>query len=115
MYEFWPLCHRSNFLQAIQCRIRCFRAFVFASLICTSLAHAQPQPSGKFWQSTGKIAKNRPQAEAWIQAEKHHAFNVDHAALKIILDKAPKEFSPQARTTPGEISLPMPDGSSARF
>ncbi|MEO7297053.1 MAG: reprolysin-like metallopeptidase [Verrucomicrobiota bacterium] len=29
--------------------------------------------------------------------------------------KAPKEFTPAARTTPLEISLPMPDGTAARF
>ncbi len=94
---------------------RKFQIVVFFTLIFSSLAPAQAQQPGQFWQAAGQIAKNRPAKDAWVQPEKSHAFNVDHATLRSALAKAPKEFSREARTAPGEIRLPMPDGTSARF
>ncbi|MEO6034912.1 MAG: zinc-dependent metalloprotease family protein, partial [Verrucomicrobiota bacterium] len=92
-----------------------FWSGIFASfLLSTSWTQAQ-SPPGKFWQSAGKIAKNRPASDAWVQPEKSHAFNVDRSALAASLGKAPKEFSKEGRVAPAEIILPMPDGSSARF
>ena len=86
-----------------------------AGLIFSSLAQAQQQPAGIFWQSTGNITGSRPVSEAWIHPQKSHAFNVNHAALRIVLENAPKELTKEARATRAEIILPMPDGSSARF
>lgn len=81
----------------------------------STLAQAQAQAAGEFWRSTDSITKNRPASDAWVQPEKSHAFTVDPAALRTALEKAPKEFTKEARLVPAEITLPMPDGSSARF
>ena len=50
-----------------------------------------------------------------MQPEKAYRFTVDSAAMQAALAKIPKENTKQARVTPAEITLPMPDGSAARF
>ncbi|HEX3797106.1 MAG TPA: zinc-dependent metalloprotease family protein [Verrucomicrobiae bacterium] len=49
----------------------------------------------------------------WIHPQVFHSFNLNHAALRALLNRVPMEFSSNA--APSEISLPMPDGSLARF
>lgn len=88
---------------------------VFCSLLLVGSAQSQ-QPPKKPWQSVDIIPQNRPVADVWVQPKKNfHAFNVDHGKLRADLARAPKEFSNESRIAPGEISLPMPDGSFARF
>ncbi len=82
--------------------------------------YAQPAPGKPVWQRVETIAKNRPATDAWLQVLadgpiKFHAFNVDPASLRTALGRVPKEFSNEAKMASGEISLPMPDGTLARF
>ncbi|MEO5803478.1 MAG: reprolysin-like metallopeptidase, partial [Verrucomicrobiota bacterium] len=85
-------------------------------MIFDSPALSQQPGAKKSWQSVDKIPQNRPASDAWVHPGKNfHAFNVDHGSLRAELARVPKEFSNQARIAPGEISLPMPDGSLARF
>ena len=58
-------------------------------LLCT-LATAQSQSAGKFWESMVDLPKNRAAKDAWIQAQKFHAFKVDHALLSAKLKKTVK-------------------------
>ncbi|MEO6182010.1 MAG: reprolysin-like metallopeptidase, partial [Verrucomicrobiota bacterium] len=95
---------------------------LFISLFLTCLmifimpSGSQQPPGRKLWQSVEKIPQNRPASDAWVHPEKNfHAFNVDQASLRAELARVPKEFSNEARVAPGEISLPMPDGTLARF
>ena len=67
------------------------------------------------WESVDKITQNRPAADAWIHPQKFHAFNVNHAALHAMLGHVRKESSHERRTPDSEITLPMPDGTQARF
>lgn len=92
----------------------CVRLVLLGAIFVSS-SLAQAQQPGKFWQATGAIEKNRPASEAWVQPEKSHGFNIDRAALRASLEKAPKESSKDTREAPGEIALPMPDGTSRRF
>lgn len=92
--------------------------FVFGSVLIafsSNQSRAQPGPGKPIWKRVDAIAKNRPASDAWVQPEKFHAFNVDQASLRAALDPVPKEFSQEAKIALGEISLPMPDGTLARF
>jgi subtilisin-like proprotein convertase family protein len=53
----------------------------------------------------------RPADEDWVRPQKFHAIEVNHGKLAILLARAPKEAAGQ----PVEVSMPMPDGSLARF
>ncbi|MEK7706973.1 MAG: reprolysin-like metallopeptidase, partial [Verrucomicrobiota bacterium] len=58
---------------------------------------------------------NRPAGSEWIRPQQYRAFHLDHAVLRPLLDRAPREFTPAAQTAPAEIELPMPDGSLQKF
>lgn len=55
------------------------------------------------------------QGERRIVPSRYRTLALNTAALQAILATAPPEFSAAARTQPGEITLPLPDGSLARF
>ncbi len=92
--------------------------FVFGSVLAAvsvTTGRSQPAPGKPIWERVEAIAKNRPASDAWVPPEKFHAFKVDHVSLRAALERVPKEFSQEAKIAPGEISLPMPDGTLARF
>lgn len=53
--------------------------------------------------------------QAWVKPVASRAFHLDHTVLRTRLERAPREFTTAATQAPAEISLPMPDGSMARF
>ena len=67
------------------------------------------------WQSADAEARAIPDAERWVRPNKSRAYRLEATVLRDQLGRAPKEFTPAAAQAPAEISLPMPDGTLARF
>jgi len=103
-------------------RLRCCRKsslwfwFCVALLFGPVLAPAWGQNSSTaVWLALKGPPQGRLAADQWIAPPKFHAFHLDHAVLRPLLGRAPREFTAAANATPGEIELPMPDGSLAKF
>jgi Ca2+-binding RTX toxin-like protein len=70
----------------------------------------------RFWQSVDDIPAARTSVLPAIQPSQFQAFALDVASLKAVLSNAPPELIPVgARSVPLEMTLPMPDGTFARF
>jgi len=65
------------------------------------------------WEA--QIPQKRAAAETWVQPEAFRAFHLHHELLRPLLDQAPKESARRAESSDALISLPMPDGTLARF
>lgn len=91
-----------------------FRTTVAASLLCASSLIAQPAPS-EIWHPV-ETAQRRPALEDRIERGKSRLNRLNAAALRQVLQRAPREKVPGQKIDDGEeISLPMPDGTFARF
>ncbi len=64
------------------------------------------------WQAVAQAPRTAATSSAWIRPKIFHGFNLNHAALRALLTRAPME---SAAAVPLEMPLPMPDGSLARF
>lgn len=100
-------------------RLSCLRAKAFqviavgVTLLATA---AELSAAPGLWERQDQPATaNRPAGSEWIRPQKYRAFHLDHAVLRPLLDRAPREFTPAAQTAPAEIELPMPDGSLEKF
>jgi hypothetical protein len=84
-----------------------------ALLISAAPAYSQGRSPNEPWQRVDQISQTKPASEVWIHPGKFRAFNLNHAALREIVNRAPMEFTPQAAPAPAELALPMPDGTFA--
>lgn len=90
-------------------------------LFVTSLAAAQEPRSlsaDGLWtkvDQTAAVALRAENAEPWVQPRTFQAVALDRQRLFGSLAHAPLEFTPQAKDEPLVLTLPMPDGSFARF
>ena len=82
-----------------------------ALLLMLTAVHSR----GAAWQPADAEAQGIAEAERWVRPKKSRAYRLDATALRDQLSRAPREFTPAAAQAPGEISLPMPDGTLARF
>src|SRR5438552_13435139 len=74
------------------------------------------QPSDEnLWDRTAQIPTGGNVAQAWVQPPVFHPFYLRHAALQPILRAAPNEAAQRAFASKSIITLPMPDGTVARF
>lgn len=64
---------------------------------------------------TSPIAQARVGLEPWVQPEKYQYVEVNSVALVDALERVPMEFTNQAISAPFIMTLPMPDGTFARF
>lgn len=70
------------------------------------------------WQSVDDaqaLALRDVNAQPWVQPQTFHAVALDRDRLLVSLDGAPLEFTVAAREKPLVVTLPLPDGSFARF
>ncbi len=67
------------------------------------------------WQTVGKVPKAHLQAKPWVRPAVFQGVHLDRQVLSATLAAAPMEFTDRARQAPLEITLPMPDGTFARF
>ena len=77
-------------------------------------ASAQGQSDSNLWHALDRMPERDP-ATHWIRPTAFRAFALNHAALGPVLDRAPHERTQPLAFSPAIISLPMPDGTLARF
>jgi len=78
-------------------------------------ARAQALPETNLWQSVEQGIYGRPQSETWIRPDVFRSFQLQHTRLRPLLGRAPKGSSQAIASSGAVISLPMPDGTQARF
>lgn len=66
------------------------------------------------WTHLGRMPASVEAGEACVRPEQFAAFRMDRPALEALLATAPREFANDGRP-PLRLSIPMPDGSLARF
>ncbi|MDB6124069.1 MAG: hypothetical protein JWQ71_3062 [Pedosphaera sp.] len=86
-----------------------------AIIITTLPARSAIRAANDLWQAVDSIPQSRSADEAWVRPDKFRAFNLNHTALHGIFDQTRKEFSRDGVSAPSIITLPMPDGTMARF
>ncbi len=96
-------------------RRRYSTSFWLAFLYLAACANSQGRSTADVWQRLDQISQSKPLSEVWVQPVTYQAFNLNHARLREILERAPLEFTPQGAQAPVELVLPMPDGTEARF
>ena len=82
-----------------------------------SPASASARVQNPLWQeiapgSSGALGSD---LQSRLAPQRHKAFQLNEAALSALLADAPLEFTEAAKDPQNEITLPMPDGSFARF
>ena len=82
--------------------------------VAAPFAFAASPADQAMWQSINERSLD-PTAKRLIVPANYRTLRLDTRAMAQKLAKAPMEFTRQARENPGIISLPMPDGSMARF
>src|SRR6185503_4208747 len=81
------------------------------------LSSFNPQSSDALWRdvNTDKVSSQQ-QRQTAARPTKYRALNLDTIHLQSLLRRAPREFTPAAKSPDAPIiSLPMPDGSMLRF
>lgn len=67
------------------------------------------------WETIDSVPQVAVEAEPWVRPDAYQAIRLRPDVLAGVLAQAPREFTAQARHAPLVISLPMPDGTIARF
>ncbi|MEP7213589.1 MAG: M12 family metallo-peptidase [Acidobacteriota bacterium] len=87
-------------------------AFALAAFFCVG-ADAQ---SGAIWTQVGEASlQQQDQLQRQDVPRAYRTFRLDKQALIGVLDRAPDEFARAERSADSVITLPMPDGSLAKF
>jgi hypothetical protein len=89
--------------------------FIFALGVVFVAGQGKTTAPNKLWHEADDAALQQRQLERPIIPDAYRAFTVDKSALKNVLRKAPLEFTVAARNNSTEITIPMPDGTLARF
>ena len=76
---------------------------------------AQTVSRDRFWQHVDKLPAAPANARVDIQPTKFATFTLNAGLLRSTLAKAPVEFTVRAPNAEVQITLPMPDGTFARF
>jgi hypothetical protein len=87
--------------------------FFFLSIIL--LATSVFANTDSIWQEVNDSALKQRPMERQISPDVYKTFSLNRTVLNSVLDRAPIEFSDAARVNPVILTLPMPDGTMARF
>lgn len=94
----------------------CARAIlVLCGAMLTGEVLAQTAANSNPWRPVAAPAKNLPDGTPRFQPDAFASFDLDHAALRLLLKGAPRETGTRAADSAAILSLPMPDGSVAHF
>jgi hypothetical protein len=79
-------------------------------------AGALPHVSAdRVWQAADEAQLLAVPSERWIVPQAYRTFRLDADALRGVLNRAPVEFTAVAAASPAVLTIPMPDGTFARF
>ncbi len=99
-------------------RIALHRVFILGILATgvgvVSAADVEPGDA-PMWTLVEAGAGGVAAAEAWVQPERHQAARLDVQRLAVLLANAPAESNVALADSESVITLPMPDGTMARF
>ncbi|MEK6643968.1 MAG: zinc-dependent metalloprotease family protein [Planctomycetota bacterium] len=91
----------------------------FAFIVATSSVKAADfgeEASRNAWAQLEEVPASRVAEEAWVRPEKFHALLLDRQQIMDVLRLAPLESNVgDAKNSDFVMSIPMPDGSFARF
>ncbi len=96
-------------------RLIFFSLFVFCFNVLFGFGQEKSISPDKLWQETDDSAMSQKTLNRPIIPNKHRSFTLDKKALQNLLDKAPMEFKNAPADNSTVMTLPMPDGSFARF
>ena len=88
--------------------------FIFGSFVLTVTAQNNSKNTRNLWQEIGD-QNFRQMVYTQNLPDMYRVFSLDQEAMKQILRQAPKEFTTEATRNPLILTMPMPDGSLARF
>ena len=92
------------------------RQFInICALLLAGPALAEAAPDTDFWQDAGQDLQQHAMSETWIRPDAFRAVNLQHSLLRPVLKRAPKESAQALAASGAIVSLPMPDGSAAKF
>lgn len=100
------------------------RFAVLTAAVCTMLTGFAAADGGESWRfsddMTWKYLDAAPEEKAeltpWIRPSAGMSvFQLDLATMKDVLGKAPREFTPEAKSSNAIINIPRPDGGYERF
>ena len=94
-------------MKKIFTRLR-FLAFL---TVCAFSVSAQ----NAFWSDVSEAIINTTSELRKIVPNKYRTLSLDTAKVLAILDRAPMEFTQEAKTNPLTLTIPMPDGGFSRF
>ncbi|HVE58741.1 MAG TPA: zinc-dependent metalloprotease family protein, partial [Pyrinomonadaceae bacterium] len=89
--------------------------FIFVTTIFLVSTVLAGKSGDDVWQETDSSALQRGLAERTIIPKSYRTFNLNKDNLLAILNKAPMEFTSSRLSNEVILTLPMPDGSFARF
>jgi hypothetical protein len=90
-------------------------AIALGAWLVAGLAHAETTAETALWQDAGQVSQAQVVSQSVPEPGVLRGVNLQHASLRQVLDAAPKEGSRGVANSDALISLPMPDGSYARF
>ena len=104
--------HRNTLIRLM--KTSAFVGAVLLSLCFAGFGRAQNAASNNIWQDV-KESSITVSGLRQIIPQSYRTVRLDQNRLTQLLAQAPLEFTDEARTNPAVITLPMPDGSFARF
>jgi hypothetical protein len=90
-------------------------ALLLGAILFARPVLAQNLPDTNLWQGIEQGLQGPSPQETWVRPKAFRAFQLQHSRLRPLLERAPKESFQAAATSHAVISLPMPDGTLARF
>jgi Metallo-peptidase family M12 len=90
-------------------------AFFVGAVLFARPILAQDLRETSLWQKVQQGPQGRSLQETWVRPNAFRAFRLQHSMLRPLLKGAPKEASQAVAASRAVISLPMPDGTEARF
>jgi hypothetical protein len=85
------------------------------NLLVAGMVSAQDAQSNVWQKIDDSALQHRTNVEREIVPRFYSTFEMDKAALRQVLNRAPKEFSEDARSREVILAIPMPNGSVSRF
>ena len=92
-----------------------FLLFIFTFGVIFVVGQDKTTAADKMWREIDDAALQRQLLPRPIIPNAYRTFALDKAALQNALRKAPMEFTEAARSNPLLMTIPMPDGTLARF